>query len=49
MARLLTESSSFLPTHAADLGHNHLATLAVSMRYTQSVVPRCELERACKE
>ena len=30
MTRLLAESSRFLWHHLADLGHNHLVTLAVS-------------------
>jgi len=31
VTRLLAESSSFLWHHLADLGHNHLATLVISM------------------
>jgi len=36
-------------THLADLGHNHLATLAFIMRYTHTAMSRCELERGCRE
>jgi len=36
-------------THLVDLGRNHLATLALIMRYTQTAMSRYELEKACRE
>jgi len=49
VTRLLAESSRFFSIHLADVGHNHLATLPVSMQHTLTAMSRCELERACRE